>query len=117
MFSFILAAALSQATAVKPVVAPATPVTPVPALVDVATPIPTAAPVAPITEAEALKDGKKIAKNEGREGCVEQTGSRIKRRDKATCNNGRSIGKEDIERAGGTFAPYGAPAIPAAVGN
>jgi hypothetical protein len=110
MLSFILAAVLSQA----PAVAPVAPVTPV---VDVTTPVPALAPVAPTPEADALNDGKKVVKYEGREGCVEQTGSRIKRRDKATCNNGRSISQEDIERAGGSLVPYGAPAIPAAAGH
>lgn len=116
MFSFILAAALSQAPAVVPVA----PITPVVAPVVVSETIPAIVPVpaiAPVLEAEGVKDGKKVAKNEGREGCVEQTGSRIKRRDKATCSNGRSISKEDIERAGGSFVPYSAPAIPTAAGN
>ncbi len=116
MFSLILAALLSQAPATTPttVATPAVEVAmPVPAL----TSIPADTPVAPALEADALKDGKKVVKYEGREGCVEQTGSRIKRRDKATCNNGRSISKEDLERSGGSLVPYNAPAIPAGAGN
>ncbi len=112
MFSFILAAALSQSTVVAPVPAIDASI-PVPAV----TAIPADAPVAPALEADALKDGKKVVKYEGREGCVEQTGSRIKRRDKATCNNGRSISREDLERSGGSLVPYNAPAIPAGAGN
>ncbi len=110
MFSFVLAAVLSQA----PAVAPVSPVTPVAEVVATSEPAPA---VAPVPDANAVKDGKKVAKNEGREGCVEQTGSRIKRRDKATCNNGRSISQEDIERAGGQFGPSIAPPIPAAAGH
>ncbi len=109
MFSVVLAAVLSQAPAVAPVAS----------VTSVLAPVEQSAPVsilAPLPDANAVKEGKKVAKYEGREGCVEQTGSRIKRRDKATCNNGRSISQEDIERAGGQFGPAIAPPIPAAAG-
>jgi hypothetical protein len=116
MFSFILAAVLSQSPAVAPAPA-ATPSVEVSTPVSAVTLIPADAPAAPALETDALKDGKKVVKYEGREGCVEQTGSRIKRRDKATCSNGRSISKEDLERSGGSLVPYNAPAIPAGAGN
>jgi hypothetical protein len=109
VFTLILAAVLSQAPAVAPTA-------PVVAPVQAAT-VPAVAPAALTPEAAAAQEGKKVAKNYDRTGCVEQTGSRIKRRDKATCNNGRSISQEDIERAGGSIVPYSSPAIPAAAGN
>ena len=106
MISLLLAAALSQtpAAVVQPTPAPAT-----------------AAPAAAMAPAPDVavdgKDAKKSAKNDERTGCVERTGSRIRRHDKANCDNGRSISAEDIERAGGQLAPYAAPAVPAAAGN
>ncbi|HWR95253.1 MAG TPA: hypothetical protein VN248_00820 [Arenimonas sp.] len=103
MFFLLLAAALSQA--------PAAPVQAAPSVA--------AAPdaiTAPITPADA-KEAKKSAKNDAPIGCVARTGSRIRRHDKANCDNGRSISGEDIERAGGQIAPFVAPAIPAAAGN
>ena len=111
MISLLLAAALRQApaAAVQP--------TPIAAIA----PAPAAAPVAVIAPAQAVavdgEDAKKSAKNDERTGCVERTGSRIRRHDKANCDNGRSISAEDIERAGGHLAPYAAPAVPAAAGN
>jgi hypothetical protein len=107
MISLLLATALSQAPAPTPIAAIA--------------PAPAAAPVAVIAPAQAVavdgEDAKKSAKNDERTGCVERTGSRIRRHDKANCDNGRSISAEDIERAGGQLAPYAAPAVPAAAGN
>lgn len=107
MISLLLAAVLSQTPASAPIAAVA--------------PTPAAAPVAAMAPAPAVavdgKDAKKSAKNDERIGCVERTGSRIRRHDKANCDNGRSISAEDIERAGGQIAPYAAPAVPAAAGN
>jgi hypothetical protein len=112
MLSFIIAAVLSQAPAATST--PVQAVSPAVTSVEAVEQVPSEAAV---LESATLKNGKKVAKLEGREGCVEQTGSRIKRRDKATCNNGRSISKEDLERSGGSMVPYSAPAIPAAAGN
>ena len=96
MISLILAVLLSQSPAgAEPVVAP----------------VPAVAPAVTAVPAEPTVEAKKVVKNDDR------TGSRIKRRDKATCNNGRSISQEDIERAGGSIAPYAAPPIPAAAGH
>ena len=118
MISLLLAAALSQApvAAVQaaPAQAAAAPITAI-------APAPAAASVAAIEPAPAIavngEEAKKSAKNDERIGCVERTGSRIRRHDKANCDNGRSISGEDIERAGGQLAPYAAPAVPAAAGN
>ena len=116
MISLLLAAALSQtpAAVVQPTPASAT-------AAPAAAMAPAAVPVAAMVPAPAIavdgKDAKKSAKNDERTGCVERTGSRIRRHDKANCDNGRSISAEDIERAGGQLAPYAAPAVPAAAGN
>jgi hypothetical protein len=107
MISLLLAAALSQ--------------TPAPAPVAAVAPMPATAPVAAMPPSPAVavegKDAQKTADNDPRAGCVARTGSRIRRHDKANCDNGRSISAEDIERAGGQIAPYAAPAVPAAAGN
>jgi hypothetical protein len=66
---------------------------------------------------DVSKDTKKTVKNDERADCVEQTGSRIKRHDKATCNNGRTVTQEDIERTGGQFLPFKAPETPLAAGH
>ena len=120
MISLLLAAALSQAPAPTPIAA----IAPAPAqaaAAPAAAMAPAAVPVAAMVPAPAIagdgKDAKKSAKNDERTGCVERTGSRIRRHDKANCDNGRSISAEDIERAGGQLAPYAAPAVPAAAGN
>lgn len=107
MISLLLAAALSQTPVSTPIAAVAPP--------HAAAPITAIAPT-PAVAADG-KDAKKSAKNDERLGCVERTGSRIRRHDKANCDNGRSISAEDIERAGGQIAPYAAPAVPAAAGN
>lgn len=102
MISLFLAVLLSQSPAgAEPAIAP----------------VPVVVPAVAAVPADPAVEAKKVVKNDDRTGCVEQTGSRIKRRDKATCNNGRSISQEDIERAGGSIAPYGAPPIPAAAGH
>jgi hypothetical protein len=114
MYFLLLAAALSQAPAAPVQAAPSVAAPSVAAAPDaVAAPDAAAAPAAPADG----KDAKKTAKNDPPIGCVERTGSRIRRHDKANCDNGRSISGEDIERAGGQFAPFGAPAVPSAAGN
>lgn len=112
MISLLLAAALSQApaAAVQTIAAPVAA-----AQVAAAEPTGVAVPV-PAAMVDG-KDAKKTAKTDDRIGCVERTGSRIRRHDKANCDNGRTISGEDIERAGGQIAPFMAPAVPAAAGN
>jgi hypothetical protein len=112
MISLLLAVVLSQA----PVAA--VPATPAPAAAAQLAAVNPATVVAPAPAAAVDgKDAKKTAKTDDRIACVERTGSRIRRHDKANCENGRSISSEDIERAGGQLAPYAAPAVPAAAGN
>ena len=114
MISLLLAAVLSQAQAQ----AAAVPASPAPAAAVQVAAMDPAAVIAPIPAAAVDgKDAKKTAKTDDTIGCVERTGSRIRRHDKANCANGRSISSEDIERTGGQFAPYAAPAVPAAAGN
>jgi hypothetical protein len=113
MISTLFALALAQAST-APVSMPATPVVPVTAQVPQATPAAPAEAV-PATPAESKKET--LAERQERVGCVVKTGTRIKRKDRDNCANGRSISREDIERNGGVLvAPSNAP-VPAGAGG
>jgi hypothetical protein len=113
MITTLFALALAQA-ATAPVSVPAAPVVPV------ATQVPQATPASPAQALGADSDPAKketLAERQERVGCVVKTGTRIKRKDRDNCANGRSISREDIERNGGVLiAPSNAP-VPAGAGG
>lgn len=109
MFSTLLLLALAQSSA-APVHVPAPPAAPVTVQAPVITPAEPAA--------EPATDKKEsLAERQERVGCVVKTGTRIKRKDRDNCANGRSISREDIERSGGVLVAPGNAPVPAGAGG
>jgi hypothetical protein len=113
MISTLLVLALAQAST-APVSNPVPPAESVVAQAPLTTAVAPAEAV-PATPADSKKET--LAERQERVGCVVKTGTRIKRKDRDNCANGRSISREDIERNGGVLiAPSNAP-VPAGAGG
>jgi hypothetical protein len=111
MFSTLLLLALAQSSA-APVHVPAPPAAPVTVQAPVITPAEPAAAAEPATDKK-----ESLAERQERVGCVVKTGTRIKRKDRDNCANGRSISREDIERSGGVLVAPGNAPVPAGAGG